>query len=159
MPALTRSGHSSWLRRRRSFQILPSDSFVRFFRQILPFRFFRQILSHPFLSGLGSGILISATFPENDLGWTSISTPDRLNVYPRTLRDDPSAHRLLVDLTIRGVRFEEPRRQIKQHPLPRTEATSGSVVSQIQSFRQHNLLKNTAVTDPEQTRDGIDFAG
>ena len=78
-----------------------------------------------------------------------VSTPDRLNAYPRAPRDDPNAHRPFVDPTIRGVRFEEPRRQVKQHPPPRTEATSSSVVSRNHSFRLHNLLKNTAVTPPE----------
>jgi hypothetical protein len=88
----------------------------------------------------------------------SSSTPDRLNVYPRAPRDDPNPHRPLVDPTIRGVRFEEPRRQLKQHPRPRTEATSSSVVSRNHSFRQHNLRKNAAVTPPELTCDAIDFA-
>ena len=70
-----------------------------------------------------------------------VSTPDRLNVYPRAPRDDPSAYRPPVDPTIRGVHLEEPRRQLKQHPRPRTEATSSSVVSRNHSFRQHNLRR------------------
>jgi hypothetical protein len=90
-------------------------------------------------------------------GWY-VSTPDRLNVYPRAPRDDPDAHRPLVDPTIRGVRFGKPRRQVKQHPQPQTEATSSSVVSRNHSFRQHNLLKNAAVTDQELACDAIDFA-
>jgi hypothetical protein len=127
MPARTRSGHPSSLRCRCSF----------------------QILGRPLSSELCLGISISVTFPEKDLGWQYVSTPDRLNVYPLAPRDDPSAHRPLVDPTIRGVRFEEPRRQVKQHPQPRTEATSSSVVSQNHSFRQHNPLKNAAATPPE----------
>jgi hypothetical protein len=55
---------------------------------------------------------------------TYLSTPDRLNVYPRAPRSDPNVHRSLVDPTIRGVRFGKPHRQVKQHPQPRTEATS-----------------------------------
>ena len=62
----------------------------------------------------------------------------------------------VVDPTIRDVSFAQPCRQITQHPQPRTESRSSSVVTWSHSFRQQQPSEVRAVSDPELACDFID---